>query len=534
MSNGMIAHAASVCVVMPTFEQSAFITRALESLLQQRHHNWTLVIVDDGSQDDTPQIVQPYLAHSRVRYHRFNENRGLGAALNYALDSTSSSYIAYLPSDDVIYADHLSSLVGTLAANPDAVLAYAGVRHHYSRFAMQTVEGEPLQLVQVVHRRTADRWLERDELVTDDLERMYWSKLRANGPFVASDRITCEWVDHPHQRHKVIREPAGGINPYRLRYRVQKPIRFHSTMGNFIDEREQYASLRPASVGSSNGLRILLVGELAYNADRIVALEERGHRLFGLWMPDPYWYNTVGPLPFGNVEDLDRTRFPEEIARIRPDIIYALLNWQAVPFAFDVMRRNPGVPFVWHFKEGPFICLERGTWPQLTALYSQAHGRIYSSPEMAAWFDTLGLPTHTPRLILDGDLPKRDWFDRPRARRLSLDDGDFHTVVPGRPIGLHPENVATLAAQRIHLHFYGDFTHGQWKSWIERTEGLAPGFLHLHDTSIRATGSPNSRATTPVGCTSSRARTAASCSARTGTISTILRGYQRWRPLDCR
>ena len=51
---------------------------------------------------------------------------------------------------------------------------------------------------------------------------------------------------------------------------------------------------------------------------------------------------------------------------------------------------------------------------------------------------------------------------------------------PGRPIGLHPETVAELGAEGVHLHFYGDFTHGQWKAWIERTRGLAPRHLHLH------------------------------------------------------
>jgi len=213
------------------------------------------------------------------------------------------------------------------------VLASAGVRHHYNRTAHGKIDGYPLQLVQVLHRRTEDRWIERDELVTDDLERMFWSKLRRRGRFVTSGEVTCEWVDHPTQRHKLIREQVGGINPYRVRYRVRAPLRFHSTAGNFIDETAQYAAVRRPAVPSAHGLKILLVGELAYNADRVLALEERGHRLYGLWMRDPYWYNTVGPLPFGHVEDLDRDRWQEEIARVRPDVIYALLNWQAVPFA---------------------------------------------------------------------------------------------------------------------------------------------------------------------------------------------------------
>ena len=126
------------------------------------------------------------------------------------------------------------------------------------------------------------------------------------GDFAATGAVTCEWVDHPHQRHKIIREPIGGINPYRQRYGVAEPLRFHTSVGNRIDEVAQYRRFRerPATPRAADGLKILLVGELAYNADRVLALEERGHRLYGLWMRDPYWYNTVGPLPFGHVTDL--------------------------------------------------------------------------------------------------------------------------------------------------------------------------------------------------------------------------------------
>jgi glycosyltransferase involved in cell wall biosynthesis len=474
---------ARVAVLMPTFEHAHFIERALASLFAQSFTAWELSVVDDGSSNGTREVLLPWLADPRLRYHRFDDNRGLGAALNVALDRTSAPFVAYLPADDVYDRDHLSSLVAALEGNAAAVLAFAHVRHHYNRQAHGAIDGYPLQLVQVMHRRTGDRFVERSELVTDDLDRMLWTKLRARGAFVSSGRLTCEWVDHPHQHHKVIREPVGGINAYRLRYRVRAPMRFHSSTGNLIDEVAQYRHYRerPPPRPAPGGLRILLVGELAYNADRVVALEEQGHTLYGLWMRDPYWYNTVGPLPFGHCEDLDVARWPDEIARVKPDVIYALLNWQAVPFAHEVLRRNPGVPFVWHFKEGPFICLEQGTWRELVELYRHADGAIHSSPEMADWFAAAGIASAAPRLVLDGDLPKRDWFVDARTPRLSLQDGELHTVVPGRPIGLHPHNVAELAEQRIHLHFYGDFTHGQWRAWIDKTRKLVPGHLHLHD-----------------------------------------------------
>ena len=478
-----MTRAPSIAVLMPTFEHAHFIGRALEGLAAQSHADWELAIVDDGSSDGTREVLSRWLDDPRIRYHRFAENRGLGAALNTGLDRTSAPFVAYLPADDVYHREHLATLLAVLEGDEKAVLACAHVRHHYSRVAAGAIDGYPLQLVQTMHRRGNERWIERGELVTDDLERMFWSKLRARGAFACSGRLTCEWVDHPQQRHKLIREPEGGINPYRRRYHVRAPLRFHSTAGHFIDETAQYRHYRerPRALPAADGLRILLAGELAYNADRVLAFEERGHTLFGAWMPDPYWYNTVGPLPFGRCEDLDGARLPDEIARVRPHVIYALLNWQAVPFAHRVLRCNPGVPFVWHFKEGPFICLEKGTWRELSELCALADGVVYSTPEMADWFAAAGIRNDAPRLVLDGDLPKRDWFVDARTPRLSLADGELHTVVAGRPIGLHPESVSELAAQRIHLHFYGDFTHGQWRAWIERTMRLPSGYLHLHE-----------------------------------------------------
>lgn len=481
--NNMLPDSTTVSVIMPTFNQSRFISRAVESLKRQTFKNWELIIVNDGSTDDTVQAVGKYLiSDSRIRYFEHPENRGLGASINVGLDAATAELVAYLPSDDVYYEQHLEDLLKLLFRERGNILAFSGMRHHYNRESSGRIEGYPLQLVQVMHRKTGERWIEREELVTDNLDTLYWSKLEKYGSFISTERISCEWVDHPQQHHKIIREPIGGINPYRVYYRVKHPLRFHSSVGNFIDEHPYYRRLSRS--GPSNGkttrkLKILLVGELAYNPERVLALEEQGHKLYGLWMRDPYWYNYVGPLPFGEVEDIPYEHWEERLAQIRPDVIYALLNWQAVPFAHEILLKNPGIPFVWHFKEGPFICLEKGTWDKLIDLYTKSDGQIYSSPEMRDWFRQF-LPSGGNDFVLDGDLPKKDWFTDERSSLLSATDGEIHTVVPGRPIGLHPQNVQALGAHKIHLHFYGDFTHGQWKEWINKTKTLASQYLHIH------------------------------------------------------
>ncbi len=476
-----------VTIIMPTFKQAAFIRRAIESVCAQLYTQWELWIIDDSSPDETFAIVQPYVSESgrnHIYYHRFETNRGMGAAINYGMEHAQGSYIAYLPSDDYYYKEHLAGLVQALDADPQSIAAYSGIRYHNNRMAEQMVPGFALQAVQVLHRLTPDRWVERSELVTDDLERMFWHKLRPKGAFHSVPQVTCEWVDHPHQRYKILREPVGGLNTYRQYYRVQEPIRIKTNYGNYMDEDLHYQRFRqrPDTPMAPDGLKILMVGELAYNPERVLALEELGHKLYGLWMPEPYWYNTVGPLPFGHVEDIPAQNWKEAVREIRPDVIYALLNWQAVPFANQVMKENPGIPFVWHFKEGPFICLEKGTWDQMVELTLCSDGQIYSSPEMRDWYETAvpGSVSQGFSFVLDGDLPKKEWLNGERLPLLSEQDGEIHTVVPGRPIGLHPYNVVELAEVGIHLHFYGDFTHGQWLEWIEKTKRLAPDHIHLH------------------------------------------------------
>jgi hypothetical protein len=476
-----------ISVVLPTHDRAAWLPRAVASVLAQTETRWELLIVDDGSTDDTPGVVAPFLAEPRIRYERLPENRGVGAALNAGLAGTRAPFVAYLPSDDLYHRDHLATLLATLERDEGLVLAYAGVRHHYNRETLTTVDGW-WQLVQVLHRRVPGvRWLEREEVVSDDLSLLFWRELRRHGRVRGTRRVTCEWVHHPDQLTHLVREPIGGINPFRQRYQVRHPLRFRTSVGDPIDEVARFRRFRERlpTPPATDGLKILLVGELSYNPERILALEERGHRLWGLWTPTPYWYTAVGPVPFGHVADVPAGDWEAAVRRIRPDLVYGLLNWQAVPLAAEVRRRLPDVPFVWHFKEGPFICRERGTWPDLVELTRDSDGVIHSSREMGAWFATFvpGADDAGRSLVLDGDLPKADWFaDRPARRRLSDVDGEIHTVVPGRPIGLHPPDVAALAANGVHLHFYGSFVHGQWREWIETTRRLAPRHLHVHPT----------------------------------------------------
>ena len=75
-----------VSVLMPVFEQAAFLPRAVSSLLAQSEPDWELVVADDGSTDDVAGALAPFAADPRIGMHRLDANRGLGAALNVGLE----------------------------------------------------------------------------------------------------------------------------------------------------------------------------------------------------------------------------------------------------------------------------------------------------------------------------------------------------------------------------------------------------------------------------------------------------------------
>ena len=457
-----------VSVLMPIFEQAAFLPRAVASLLAQSETEWELVVVDDGSTDDVAGALAPFIGDARVALHRLGVNRGLGAALNAGLDRARGPLIAYLPADDVLHDDHLAALLELLAGG--AVLAH-------TRCAPAD---ERLQLVQLAHRRTDDRWVERPELESDDLELLLLSRLRERGSVAAGSRVTCQWTQHPGQRHRRVRESCdGGVNAFRRAYGVLVPLRLHSSESGLHDEVERYRRprARPAAPRGPDGLRILLAGELAFNPDRVLALEERGHQLLGLWIDDPLGFNTVGPLPFGGVEDLDSIA---DVGPDRVDVIYALLNWRAVPLAHALLEARTGVPLVFHFKEAPQRSIARGEWPLLADVAGRADGLILSSAEERAWFEAAlpGRLDPARTLVLDGDLPKRDWLDARRSAPLSAGDGRLRTVLLGRPYGFDATLRDGLAARGIDVVVHAGHSAVEPRDWVEVLSRYDAGWLH--------------------------------------------------------
>ncbi len=478
-------------VLMPTYNQCAFIRRAIYSLMQQSHKAWELIIINDGSTDETDDYIQDYLMDERINYIKNEENTGLGHALNQALAAARYDYIAYLPSDDFYFENHLGTLAEEFLKDEDTVLVYSGIRYSFTDtlFNRNEIEtryirrGYCLQLVQVAHKKVPEQWIERNEYVTEDLFQMYWAKLLNKGIFALTGNITACWTSHPNQRHQILSEThGGGLNQYRSYFKVKTPIKMKVSQYKFIDEEELFRPFKEKKSFRPKRLKILLVGELAYNPERIIALEEAGVKLYGLWTTQPQLtFCTVGPLPFGNVETISYdNHWKERVKVIRPDIIYGLLNAGTVPFVYDVVKQCPNIPYIWHFKEGPSMCLSMGTWEKLINLYAHADGRIFLNRLTHQWYDMFLPSSSAPTMYLDGDLPKVEYFGNNLSPKLSAFDGHVHTVITGRLIGVSPEDMQELANNNIHIHLYTANYYEANSGMNETFQQLAPRHFHLH------------------------------------------------------
>jgi len=141
---------------------------------------------------------------------------------------------------------------------------------------------------------------------------------------------------------------------------------------------------------------------------------------------------------------------------------------------------NPDIPFVWQFKEGPSISLQNGLWKKLIDLYSCSDGQIYINPEAKDWYGQFTLPGKQMPFILDGDMPKIDYFTNDFSPLLSETDGEIHTVAPGRTVGISFEDLQALAEQKIHLHLYVLNFPQSREQFISMAKEAMGARFHLH------------------------------------------------------
>src|SRR5271157_3641799 len=91
-----------VSVVLPTYNRAALVTRAIESVLGQEFRDLELIVVDDGSTDQTRQVISK-INDKRLHYIFWKQNRGESFARNQGIQQARGEFIAQMDSDDIWY-----------------------------------------------------------------------------------------------------------------------------------------------------------------------------------------------------------------------------------------------------------------------------------------------------------------------------------------------------------------------------------------------------------------------------------------------
>lgn len=115
-----------VSIIMPTYNRAYIIMRSIKSILKQTYREWELLVIDDGSADETEAVVSG-IKDERIRYLKLEKNRGANYARNRGLAAARGNYIAFLDSDNVwekSYLEERLALLKRSAKNVGGVFGY--------------------------------------------------------------------------------------------------------------------------------------------------------------------------------------------------------------------------------------------------------------------------------------------------------------------------------------------------------------------------------------------------------------------------
>lgn len=192
-------------IVIPTYNRADFIAITLQSVLEQTSSNYEVIIVDDGSTDNTEEVVKPFLQYNQFSYYK-KVNGERGAARNYGAERANGQYLNFFDSDDLLYPNHVEEIEKIVKNhNPSAFhLAYDVKNKNLQLLSkVQTIDediikGNPYSCNGIVVKKsvfdkfkfTEDRIL----AVSEDYE--LWLRLFANVGIVHFSVITSTVIQH--------------------------------------------------------------------------------------------------------------------------------------------------------------------------------------------------------------------------------------------------------------------------------------------------------------------------------------------------
>ncbi|MDD5680055.1 MAG: glycosyltransferase [Candidatus Omnitrophica bacterium] len=116
-----------ISVIIPTYNRANYICNAIDSVLAQTYKDFEIIVVDDGSTDNTKEILRQY--DDKIRYF-YQDNRGVSVSRNKGMREANGEYVAFLDSDDIWMPNKLERQISYMDSNPDIGLTYSFARYY--------------------------------------------------------------------------------------------------------------------------------------------------------------------------------------------------------------------------------------------------------------------------------------------------------------------------------------------------------------------------------------------------------------------
>ena len=107
----------SISVLMPVYNSEKFLLETVQAVINQSYINWELILVDDGSTDNSKEICTKLMNDDKRIKYIFQENLGVSHTRNVALENAQGKYIVFVDSDDLIHEDYLKILINSIEKN---------------------------------------------------------------------------------------------------------------------------------------------------------------------------------------------------------------------------------------------------------------------------------------------------------------------------------------------------------------------------------------------------------------------------------
>ena len=209
-----------VSIIIPVYNGEKYIREAVDSALNQTYKDFEIIVIDDGSKDNTPNILENY--DNKIRW-KSQKNKGQAFAINEGINMAKGKYIAYLDADDVCLPERFENQVKYLDEHSNVGLVYSDrYQINENGIIQRVIKSQPhdnFVLLQnnyiprsaVMHKRECLNEVGLfDESITGDDDWDMWIRI--------SEKFEMGYIGKPLVKYRVHKENISLIRPKRLDY----------------------------------------------------------------------------------------------------------------------------------------------------------------------------------------------------------------------------------------------------------------------------------------------------------------------------